>query len=630
MLSRLFTRDAALRVGLLAAPLIAFVAALRIAGWWPPRGLDGASGIAIAAGDAAVLALGALGAMLVVGRLRGLALGAATGLLYVLTVGVGILAVLQYGYAFSFGLPLDLLVMTTHSNAAGVESLWPVVRAEFDALRIALALFPFALVAGHALAMRSGWARRWASGGGRDSGGADTNLGQASSAVPVPAALAGGLASAGALALVAVLASGSGEYGRYLWQPPPHPWGAPPGAVRPLFDARDARAVRTDSTRALNVVVVIMESVRADATGPWGGPAPTPTLDALAARGLVVDEMLSVTPYTNKTLGALFSGTVPNPASELTEATPGGLPSVGLPDLLAPHGYASAFVTPALLAYERKDIILDNLGFGTQIGSEVLEASGAERLDRRALGVDDGDIVPPALAWAEAHVRAGRPFVLGVLTLSGHYPYAVPPEAPKLDLSEGSRERAYLDAVAHSDRSVGALLEGLDGLGALDSTVVVVVGDHGQAFGEHGLFAHGDGLYQEALHVPGLVAAPGLAPRRVRGPRQHTDLVPTVLDVLGLRLENARLPGRSLRLPPLAGRELVFTSHHDHMATAWRLGDVKALCRLTCAEMEVYDLAADPGETRDLAGTWPQARRDSVGRAMAAWRAAARAAYERE
>ena len=612
MLSRLLTRDAVLRVGLLAGPLVLFVAALRIAGWWPPRALDGAGGLAIALGDAAVLTAGALVAALGVSRLRGRALGVATGLLYALTVAVGLLAVFQYGYAFSFGLPLDLIVLTSHSNAGGVEHLWPVVRAEFDAVRTALALFPFVLVAAHALAMRSTRLRAWASGGA-----------PASSGVARGAVLAG----VGALALVGI--GGSGEYGRFFWSPPPQPWGEPPEAAAPLFEAREARAVATDSTRRLNVVVVVMESVRADVTGPWGGPVPTPTLDALAARGLVVDEMLAMTPYTNKTIGALFSGVVPSPRTELAAVVPGGLPAVGLPDLLAPHGYASAFVTPALLSYERKDIILDNLGFGTQIGAEVLEAGGAERLERRALGVDDGDLVAPALAWAGEQVRAGRPFVLGVLTLSGHYPYAVPPEAPAPDLGRSPREGAYLRAVAHSDHAIGALLDGLDGLGALDSTAVVVVGDHGQAFGEHGLFAHGDGLYQPALHVPGLVAAPGLAPGRAGGPRQLTDVVPTVLDVLGLRLESARLPGRSLRLPPLAGRELVFASHHEHMATAWRRGDTKAICRLTCDEMEVYDLAADPDETDNLARTWSRAQRDSVGRAMAAWRASAQAAYDR-
>ncbi|MEL6616240.1 MAG: LTA synthase family protein, partial [Bacteroidota bacterium] len=466
-----------------------------------------------------------------------------------------------------------------------------------------------AFVALSVFGMRTSRAKAWVARGER----------AASGAVPAPAV-------ASLMGIVALSAGtwGGGEYARFFWLPPAEPWGEAPETAEPLFEASGARALATDSTQAYNVVIVIQESVRARSTGPWGGPSPTPALDSLAARGLVVDELLAMTPYTNKTVGALLAGVAPSPKTRLEATRPGGLPAVGLPDLLRPHGYRSAFFTPATLFYERKDRILENLGFDYMAGADEIDPEYDLQYDPRVLGVDDQAVVEPTLEWVAS---GDEPFLLSLLTLSGHYPYVIAPEAPTWGLSDAELEADYLDAVAYTDRTLGALVDGLDALGVLDSTIIIIVGDHGQAFGEYGLYAHGDGLYQEALHVPGVVVAPGLAPGRARGARQLTDIVPTVLDLLDLRLDNARLPGRSLLTAEDPSREIVSASHHEHMATSWRQGRWKAICRLTCREMEVYDISVDPHETQNVAEQWPLARRDSVGRAMAAWRARAAAAY---
>lgn len=583
---------------------------LRLLAWQPPRSLDGVGGIGIAVRDAAALAGGGLLAVAVLALLRGWGRKVAVVVVYGLFAYLGVLAVFQFGYTHAFGLPLDALVLASHTNPDDVAALGPIVLAELTPAKIVAFLMPLAFVAFSVVMMRREWARDWVARGERP----------ASGAVPAPAV-------ASLVGVIALSAGtwGGGEYARFFWLPPAEPWGEAPEAVEPLFDATDARALATDSTRALNVVIVIQESVRARSTGPWGGPAPTPALDSLAARGLVVDEMLAMTPYTNKTVGALLSGVVPSPRTRLEATRPGGLPAVGLPDLLRPHGYRSAFFTPATLLYERKDRILENLGFDHMAGADEIDPAYDLQFDPRVLGVDDRAVVQPTLDWVAS---GDEPFFLSLLTLSGHYPYVIPPEAPVFGLSDAALEADYLDAVAYTDRTLGALVRGLDSLGVMDSTVFIVVGDHGQAFGEHGLYAHGDGLYHEALHVPGVVVAPGLAPGRARGPRQLTDVVPTVLDLLGFQLADARLPGRSLLTPEDPTREIVSASHHEHMATSWRQGRWKAVCRLTCRDMEVYDISADPGETRNVAERWPLARRDSVGRVMAAWRARAAAAYE--
>lgn len=602
------SRDAALRVGLLVGPLAVFVGGLRLSGWRAPRDLDGASALSVALADVGVLLAVGLVAAIALSHLQGWARRVARAALPALVVAVGIAAVFQYGYADAFGLPLDPEVLRAHAGSSDSASLAGVVAAELSPDRLALLAFPFALVAAVAFVLRRASVRAWA----------DRQRGASGRT--------GAMVGVAALALAVPLGAG-GEYARLLERPPAAPWGEVADLPPPAFEARSTEARVTPETRRLNVVLVILESVRAASTGPWGGPAPTPTLDSLAARGLMVEEMLAMTPYTNKTVGAMLSGVVPSPETRLRANVPGGLPAVGLPDLLRPHGYRSLFASPAWLRYERKDVILQNLGFDAMLGAESLRQRGARQLERRALGVDDFDAVRPAIEWADARQREGTPFVLSFLTLSGHYPYVVPPGAPHHALSDDPRRARYLDAVAHSDRALGRLVRGLHAVGAMDSTLLLIVGDHGQAFGEHGLYAHGDGLYQEALHVPALLLGPGISPGRVRGPRQLTDVVPTIADVLGLRLTGARLPGRSLLSPPDPARWLFFASHHEHVATAARWRNWKAVCRWSCERMEIYDLARDPGETNDLAETWPEARRDSIGDAMARWRASVRAAY---
>src|SRR5690606_33638062 len=102
---------------------------------------------------------------------------------------------------------------------------------------------------------------------------------------------------------------------------------------------------------------------------------------------------------------------------------------------------------------------------------------------------------------------------------------------------------------------------GLDARGLLESTAIVIMGDHGDAFGEHGPRQHTLALYEETLHVPMLVHLPGgaRAGERVRGPRQEIDVLPTIADILGFEIEGGRAPGRSVFEETPIGRRLFFS-----------------------------------------------------------------------
>ncbi len=162
-------------------------------------------------------------------------------------------------------------------------------------------------------------------------------------------------------------------------------------------------------------------------------------------------------------------------------------------------------------------------------------------------------------------------------------------------------------AVAYIDAQIGQLLEVLERRGLLDRTVVVVVGDHGESLGDHGEWTHGLFVYQSVLHVPLMIRAPlpALRGRRVSGLTRSVDVMPTVLELLGVRHET-RMDGESL-LPLVAGARPDLDAYAENLYPNLRFGwsTVRALRSgrfklIDTARPELYDLQHDPDEHQNL------------------------------
>ncbi|MFM2066815.1 MAG: hypothetical protein RLZZ584_1724 [Pseudomonadota bacterium] len=385
----------------------------------------------------------------------------------------------------------------------------------------------------------------------------------------------------------------------------------------------------TAHTRRHNVVVVMLESVRASATG-LADPAlrTTPFLQQLAARSLVVDHMYATMPRTSAAWVATLQGQVPGTNAALMswaarEARQPQAPS--LPRLLRPLGYRSLFAVPTHLDYENEIQVIRNMGYDRLVTLDQL--AGEPRLNY--FGVADRALLAPVLQWVDEGSQGndgsvpGAPFLLVVMTNVGHHRYELPPGWPVQRHAESSDPdlNNYLNCVAYVDAYLRDLLQGLAERHLLDSTVVVVLGDHGESFGEHGLRLHGLSLHEEALHVPALIHAPGLAGAggRIGGLRQQIDVLPTIAELLGLRSAGRPLPGTSLLQPVPPGRRLHYSSNIEDVALALRDGRFKYIHHFGRAPMEVYDIEADPGERVDLAAATPPALRRRVEADLHAW-----------
>jgi arylsulfatase A-like enzyme len=184
------------------------------------------------------------------------------------------------------------------------------------------------------------------------------------------------------------------------------------------------------------------------------------------------------------------------------------------------------------------------------------------------------------------------------------------------DFGDGFTDQ-YDHEIARFDQGAGAFLDKLAGLGLLDTSIVVFLSDHGEAFGEHGDYYHGHNLYEENVRVPLVIRAPGARPRRIAGaPVSLIDLTPTLLNLAGLAVPPAirghDLTGVLYGGAPDPDRALFIESHFSGYGTsrdyqaAVVVGGDKLIENRGARTFELYDLAADPGERRDLALDRPE------------------------
>lgn len=352
-------------------------------------------------------------------------------------------------------------------------------------------------------------------------------------------------------------------------------------------------------SKPVSLLLITLDTTRADRIGCYGYSAAfTPTLDALAARSILFERASASAPLTLPSHATMFTGLNP-PEHGLRDNGRGKL-SPDIPTL-AKILHARKYRTGAFVG----SFVLDSK-FGLDLDFDVyddnLEGSeySAETLHRRRTG---DRVVQSALEWLSG--RAAEPFFCWIHLYDPHAPYQARPE------TFGQRfEKVPYDAgIAFTDQQVGRVLKYLRDQGLEQQTLVVVVGDHGEGLGEHGEREHGNMLYNSTLHVPLIIAPPDLAPtaRRVSTPVSLVDILPTILDCLGVDspsgLSGRRLNGAWSRTPldnvPCYAETDVPYFVHGWAPLRSLTTDKWKYIRTT--RVELYDLEHDPHETRNLA-----------------------------
>jgi arylsulfatase len=415
----------------------------------------------------------------------------------------------------------------------------------------------------------------------------------------------------------------------------------------------------TRPTPEFNVVLLVIDCLRADHVGCYGYDRDTtPNIDSLAARGTVYTNHKSQSSTTTMSMASLFASRlvpvnyVPPRSDTLAEV----LGDFGFhcgavqtnPRLVVKRGYARGM--------DEYRLILEGRGLADGRWWRSVDSAGRALLDPRRYRADALEVLPPA----ERFIRESpRPFFLYVHYMDAHAPYApreefdvfsakatTPEEKVRISgnfLTAGYREEfgearrlrrqaidLYDGGIRQADHSIGAILAALEDRGIYDDTMVIVTGDHGEAFLEHGRVQHSNGLHEELIHLPLVVKMPRRGASRVfNGLSRHIDIVPTVLNELGFRKRWRRkytFAGRPLQettgrgsndrskaflMKEVEGQGFYVYGSVEDANTGFKLIVEKARDNSGGGEtILLYNLRKDRGETLDQAALLPNVVRE--------------------
>jgi choline-sulfatase len=368
------------------------------------------------------------------------------------------------------------------------------------------------------------------------------------------------------------------------------------GAVRLAAGGRPEREPPPD------VFLITIDTLRADHVHCYGDQnIQTPTLDQIARDGIRFTQAFTPSPLTNSSHATIMTGLLPRDHGVTDFGTPLGPGPVTLAESLHDHGYRTAAFIGAVILDSRQ--LAPGLDRGFDFYDNFpIHASGKARwgrVERRGM-----DVAQRAEAWVSAHPTGPR--FIWVHLYDPHDPYEPPAPYSRL-----YKDRLYDGEIAYADAALGEFISYLQSHGRYKRALIVVTGDHGEGLGEHGENTHGIFLYDSTTHIPLLFKLPGAMSenRQVAAQVRTTDILPTVLDVLGLP-SLPSLDGESLK-PYFDGREVVgralFGETNYPRSFGWAsLRSVRedGFKLIESPRAELYDLHSDSAEATSVYEPW--------------------------
>lgn len=374
----------------------------------------------------------------------------------------------------------------------------------------------------------------------------------------------------------------------------------PPAPVEPKSAAQ---WIDEHLPKKMNVILITVDTLRYD-LGYAGNPRPvSPNLDALAKRSVVFDHDYSLASYTGKSVGPLLIGKYPSE----THRGWAHFNAYSTKDTFVQERLQKAGIRT--IAVEAHWYFAPRFGLGR--GFDVFNNSAEPKIPQ---GEGDRSVTSAKLTDACISELEKPENTRGQFYLWVHYfdPHAAYVKHPHFDFGNTSRE-LYDSEVAFTDHHIGRLLDFIRKQPYANHTAILVTADHGEAFGEHGMYHHGFELWEELVHVPFIVYVPGAPPHHVVVRRSAIDLVPTILHLFRQPMPSGKgsdfISGVSLMpdifLPPgyKPKPRPVFIDMPAGPYNAERQALIENNLKLIASygvPLGLYDLAKDPGEKKDL------------------------------
>ncbi len=364
----------------------------------------------------------------------------------------------------------------------------------------------------------------------------------------------------------------------------------PTGEIMSTLETADRIPTPSPPAKDCNVLVITLDTTRADHLGCYGHRGvQTPIMDALAQRGVMFANAFTPSPSTLPAHGTIFTGLYPpNHGARANGTFKVGPENTTLAEMLKADGYATAAFTSAYVLDGRFgldqgfDLYDDDLSKGVKHAAHCFRERPAQYTNESAL------------KWLQT--VKDQKFFAWVHYFDPHAPYY-----PPSPFREQYADRLYDGEIAYMDYEIGELLKGLEALGVLDNTLVVLAGDHGEGLGEHGEQTHSLLIYDSTLHIPLIIVPPANEPLGLAVDRQVSlaDIVPTILDIVGVDADIA-FDGVSLLKGPDAHPDTICVETISTLVLhGWsplfgvRRQDGKYI---HAPRPEFYDLEADPKE----------------------------------
>ncbi len=362
-----------------------------------------------------------------------------------------------------------------------------------------------------------------------------------------------------------------------------------------------------DFPRPTNLLVIAVDTLRADALGAYGGEDDcSPNLDRLGEQGVIFDNAVSHASWTLPSFASTLTSTYTSTHGCWTFETrlADGLET--LPEVFQAAGFDTFGIASHIFFNEK---------YGLQQGFDEFDDSLGHKAGEKGWEpLTSPQVSERAVHWIDGRASNESPWLLWLHYFDPHAPYQDHSQLNGGAAVEDERER-YQAEVRYTDKYVGEVLAALERNGFAENTCVLFFSDHGEAFHEHdGVRRHSRSLFTEELRVPLMLKVPGLAPKRIRGMTRTVDLMPTLLDLFSLDATPGQMIGSSL-MPSLIGAEqtsapllaeigLRALPEGKHKRAV--LDDRWKLIEGLDGTFQLFDYRADPLERTDQASAQPK------------------------
>ncbi|MBA3462613.1 MAG: sulfatase-like hydrolase/transferase [Deltaproteobacteria bacterium] len=393
-----------------------------------------------------------------------------------------------------------------------------------------------------------------------------------------------------------------------------------------------------------NVLVIFVDTLRYDRLGISGyqrdGKSLTPRIDAFAQQSVVFDKAFAQAPNTPRSVPSFLTSRYPSQVKVDKMFRP--YPTVDdsndtLFEAMKGAGFTTIAESSHFYFCDRKRYpdscqgVVTYMNSNMTQGADLWDNSGALNIPESNKDIASPRILDKTIKKLDELAKSDQKFAMLVHLFEPHSSYMVHEGFPITEKGTASLVQKYDYEIAVQDISIGKLLDHLDATGLSKNTTVVLVSDHGEAFGVHTfagekMFFHGQTLYRELIHVPLIFRVPGATPRIAHDVVQMIDLAPTIAALFGVPAP-ASWVGRSL-VPAIANKplepkpafaELLRAPDWDHEGKSMITADGKrhVFYRISDSRWEIYDLEADPDEKTNIADSDPNAK--ALQDALAQW-----------